>query len=51
MRAESLDVSLNLGRLRLRMALGSDAGREGLEGDCVDAVIEPILVDRAQSGG
>ena len=50
MRAESLDVSLNLGRLRL-WALGSDAGREGLEGDCVDAVIEPILVDRAQSGG
>ena len=26
-------------------------GREGLEGGCVDAVIEPGLVDRAQSGG
>ena len=29
------------------MALGSDTGREGLEGDCVDAVSEPVLVDRA----
>ena len=26
-------------------------GREGLEGGCVDAAIEPGLVDRAQSGG